>query len=293
MSTAAAPSIGDLWHLANTFYSDAAETTPADPTTATLTVRDPNGTTLTVTSSLVHDGTGEYHYDWSPLVGGPHEIRWVGTGAVQVVAPSTIVVRSELNAALVTPEDAMAILGTSGNNNPQLVARLVVVCSEHVQNYCGRRFLPLSASPSAKTFRVRPGAQMINLAPWDFQAADGATVVIDPTGSAQTLTLETDFYIAPENSPYGMADRVMLQWPLQSSQGLATRVDVTATWGWLAVPQPVVQATMHWVKNILTGVSAWPQGAQMDPAEFQPGAEGVVPPAARQLLAPFRHIVAA
>jgi hypothetical protein len=286
MSDVGTIDLGDAITLVHAFLT--AGGVPADPTTVTLTIRDPSGMVASETPNRT--GVGTYSFVFQPTLPGAHEVIWKGTGAFTASGLDTFVVRSDLGAALITVDDAAAVLGTTGISNTDLIARLAIVCSEHVQNYCGRRFLPVSASPSAKTFRARAGATALSCAPWDFQIEPGATVVIDPTGSAQTLTAEIDYYLAPENSAYGMADRVMLQSPLQWTQG-ATRIDVTATWGWPAVPAAVAQATALWVRDILRGVSAFPQAAQYEQEPATP--EGLVPPAARQLLSPFRHWVMA
>lgn len=66
-----------------------ANGTPADPTTITLMIGKPNGTSETVTGgSIVRDGTGEYHYDYTVDQEGLHSYRWQGTGAVEAATPT-------------------------------------------------------------------------------------------------------------------------------------------------------------------------------------------------------------
>lgn len=286
------PNVGDLWRLNGKFYSDAALTIPADPTTTTLTITDPFGTIVTV-GSPTRDSMGVFHYDWTPLVGGAHEIVWKGTGAVQVVSPETIIVRSGLDQALATTQYIQGVLGSTGSGNPDLIARLALVCSEHIMQHCNRRFLPIDGAPSTKRFRARAGDRVISLVPWDFQSAASVTVVVDaPSGGGWTLISEDDFFIAPENSVFGVADRIMLQMPLPGFRAGASRVDVTATWGWPALPPQVMEACAYWVRDLLRAVSAYPQAQQLEEGT-QIAADGVVPAVCRQLLSPFRHVVVA
>lgn len=81
--------IGDIRTLTCRFYSDAAMTTPAAPTAVTLTIRDPYGAILTPGIPPAAVAT----YDYAPLVGGMHEIRWVGTGAVAAADQEQLFVR--------------------------------------------------------------------------------------------------------------------------------------------------------------------------------------------------------
>jgi hypothetical protein len=55
--------------------------TTLDPTTITLKVKDPNGTTTTY-SSPTKDSQGNYHQDVTPTVSGTWWYAWGGTGAV-------------------------------------------------------------------------------------------------------------------------------------------------------------------------------------------------------------------
>lgn len=293
MSQTTVPNVGDLWVLQQTFYNSPAEIDPddrADPTSVSLTIRDPHGAVLDATAPVVRDSVGLFHYDWTPAIGGPHEITWHGTGAVQVVSPETLIVRTGLDQALATTQYIEGVLGTTGKGNPDLVARLAPVCSEHIMNHCNRRFLPAGAS-STKRFRANPGSRVISLAPWDFQDDQTVSVVVDaPSGGGQTLVLEDDFYIAPEASPWGIADRIMLQMPLIGWR--ATRIDVTATWGWTAIPSPVAEACAFWVRDLIRSVSAYPQQAQLEEA-LSLAADGVMPSQCRQMLKPFKHEVLA
>lgn len=51
-----------------------------DPTTVTLRIKPPSGSTVVVTNAT-KDSVGNYHYDYTPTLKGKHYYRWEGTGA--------------------------------------------------------------------------------------------------------------------------------------------------------------------------------------------------------------------
>lgn len=70
--------IGDGVRLACTF-TDAINGALVDPTTVTLALRLPDGTTPT--TSPVKDSTGKYFFDFTTTLAGVHWFRWAGTGS--------------------------------------------------------------------------------------------------------------------------------------------------------------------------------------------------------------------
>ena len=91
MSTPNTYDVGDLIILTGRFFSDAAQTAPADPTAEVVRVKDPLG--VTTTPVVTKTGTGVYTAPLTPANAGMYEIRWEGTGAVQAVAQERIFVR--------------------------------------------------------------------------------------------------------------------------------------------------------------------------------------------------------
>lgn len=73
-----------------TFYSDEAQTTPADPTGVTFTIRPPDAGATTYTygtdAELVKSGTGVYYVIWGTASAadgvGEYFYRFAGTGSV-------------------------------------------------------------------------------------------------------------------------------------------------------------------------------------------------------------------
>lgn len=85
--------IGDVVRLSVDFKVGSTLT---DPTTVTLKIMDPAGTTSTFTyagAQVVKDATGEYHYDYSPTTAGEYHWRWEGTGSAKAASEGTFIVR--------------------------------------------------------------------------------------------------------------------------------------------------------------------------------------------------------
>jgi hypothetical protein len=81
---------GDLVRLGNTFTNFAGVGT--NPTTVTLTVRDPSGNDST--PSATSDGSGVYHYDLTLDEAGTWYYKWQGTGTIVAVSEGTIIVQA-------------------------------------------------------------------------------------------------------------------------------------------------------------------------------------------------------
>lgn len=81
--------VGDIVRLTCSFFLDEEMTIPAAPSAVALTIRDPFGDVVTPSVSPAAVAT----HDYELLVGGMHEIRWVGTGVVQAAEQERIFVR--------------------------------------------------------------------------------------------------------------------------------------------------------------------------------------------------------
>lgn len=68
---------------------------PADPSSVTVRIRKPNGTTLTQTfpGAVIKDGIGQYHLDVIVDLPGYWVYRWEGSGALQESAQDVFLVR--------------------------------------------------------------------------------------------------------------------------------------------------------------------------------------------------------
>lgn len=74
--------IGDQVTLAVTFTDDSDVAT--DPTTVTLTVREPSGAETDVTPT--NTATGCYTATWDIAMNGRHVVTWTGTGTIDAVS---------------------------------------------------------------------------------------------------------------------------------------------------------------------------------------------------------------
>lgn len=70
--------IGDGVRLACTF-TNATNGALVDPTTVTLSLRLPDGTTPTATPTK--ESTGKYYFDYTTAQPGVHWYRWAGVGS--------------------------------------------------------------------------------------------------------------------------------------------------------------------------------------------------------------------
>jgi hypothetical protein len=80
---------GQTVRLSAVFRLDGVE---ADPSSVSL--RLSGAESRIVSSEIVKDGTGQYHYDFVPDH-GIYYYKWVGSGAVTVSAQKSFVVDSE------------------------------------------------------------------------------------------------------------------------------------------------------------------------------------------------------
>lgn len=64
----------------------------ADPTTASVVVRQPDGTETTYTSELTHVGVGVYTLTFAPATPGRWYVKGVGTGNVVAVDEDYVLV---------------------------------------------------------------------------------------------------------------------------------------------------------------------------------------------------------
>lgn len=72
--------VGTLVQIDGTFAD--SQGTPVDPTQVTAEVRLPGGTIVILTGQVQRISTGVYSVDYTPTVGGVHQYRMAGTGAV-------------------------------------------------------------------------------------------------------------------------------------------------------------------------------------------------------------------
>jgi hypothetical protein len=80
--------VGDGVRLQATFSS--LDGVPTDPTTVSVKVTDPGGTTTTYTyagGDITKAATGIFRYTLSITLAGRYAYKWFGTGTVQAASP--------------------------------------------------------------------------------------------------------------------------------------------------------------------------------------------------------------
>lgn len=129
------------------------------------------------------------------------------------------------------------------------IARLITAASYWLSAECGRQFYQ-DASTSVRKFEPsEDDCLYID----DFSTTTGLVVV----DNGQTLTLDSDFYVAPLNGKGPTGESVAyyvlhkfndMEW---LDTGAGPSVSVTARWGWPAVPPAVKQGVIEVVSDLL------------------------------------------
>ncbi len=155
----------------------------------------------------------------------------------------------------IQPEELRAYIGSDTTNFEDLIQLCCTAASRSIEGICGRSFVD-AGSVSARRFSpCDPYYVDVD----DFSTTSGLIVQTD-TGYnfsyGTTLTLNTDFFVEPVNQLRGA-----LPWPYTRLVATAlsnltypfpplTRawrqptIQVTARWGWAAVPAPIKDACL-------------------------------------------------
>ena len=151
----------------------------------------------------------------------------------------------------ITLDDFKNYLFPAGNGgsveDPQMQAAITAACRS-IDSYCARRFY-VDTTTSARYYQAEE-AYCLHVD--DFSTLTGLTVKTDSYDNGtydQTWTINTDFIVFPTNRERDGITGL----PYDEIHGLKTRyfpyggnrpyrVEVTAKWGWAAVPDSVIQA---------------------------------------------------
>jgi hypothetical protein len=145
-----------------------------------------------------------------------------------------------------TLAEVKAALRLTDNVDDTLLEKAIESASRRIDGYCGRWFYKTSAT----AVTMYPQNIYFLQFPNDVSSTTGLIVKTDTAGDgtyATTLTLGTDFIIEPTNAtlrgyPYQNIQMVGGQTlPLYVTPSFPT-VQVTAQWGWSAIPSDVSQA---------------------------------------------------
>lgn len=248
------------------FYSGAAELatltnvfrvngTATDPTTVTLVVTSPGGTATTYTYSLgeiTKTATGTYTKDVPCAEAGRWRAVWTGTGAASDVQRVDWEVESSTAETYASLARLKKHLGNiTEETRDELLVGALMGASRAIDRTTGRHAggFSLAGTASARTFR--PHGRVVN-------DCDGQRLLVDEIGSSGSLAVEVGTaggtYTALSASAYETGPENALtigepvSWLLMLNSWWAvsptTRIRVTARWGWPAVPDQIVQATL-------------------------------------------------
>jgi hypothetical protein len=195
--------------------------------------------------------------------------------------------------AYATLAELRSFVGIDDAADDTTLSLALSVAQRQVDDWCGRTFD--SVSLSARTMRAINAWTLVLDPGWDIQTATGLIVQTDDDDDGTyetTWTITTDFVLGSSGVGYDGASG----WPCTSLRAVGSRtwptatlrpaVQITATWGWAAVPVPVKQATLLLAaeafksKDAPFGVAAF--------GEFGPLRVRANPMVA-QLLARYRH----
>ena len=121
--------------------------------------------------------------------------------------------------------------------------RSVEAASRMIDNYCGRFFYD-SGSATAKAFQAR---HPYRLEVPDFSTTSGLVVKTDTSddGTYDTTVDASDYQVEPVAPEAGWPfERIVYLDNLWPTTGRRARVQVTAQWGWAAVPTEVEQTCL-------------------------------------------------
>ncbi|HMI48899.1 MAG TPA: hypothetical protein VK481_09540 [Gemmatimonadaceae bacterium] len=149
---------------------------------------------------------------------------------------------------IIADTDLGAYLGIHDTEDATGISAAAAAGSQAVVEYCGRSFDKTAlASPTARVFRAGLYDCMVD----DFWETTALIVKLDYGADGtyeSTWTINTDFYLEPLNGLLGGQtwpySRIVATNARTFPQASRPAVQVTAAWGWAAVPDAVRQATL-------------------------------------------------
>lgn len=229
-----------------------------DPTAISLTVTDPVGTATTYTyaaSQITKTSTGIYTKTITGNLVGTWSFVWTGTGTAADVQDGTfdIAAAAPNNTSYCTKDEAKNWLQITDTNDDALLDIIIPAVSRWIEGETGQRFY-LDAALTTRTFEATNRYQ---LPVDDIGDTTGLLVKTDASGDGtfEVTWSATDWEPLPPNAatqgpepePWTMLRAVGTQtFPLAYTGLLARRdrVQVTAKWGWPAVPSGIKQACL-------------------------------------------------
>lgn len=146
-------------------------------------------------------------------------------------------------------------IDSSDPTQDETIRFLINSASQRIMTYCDREFKTTVSNPATRTVPiVENGCYTdIDFGRWDAQSV--TTVVLDTQlGQTGTTITNTQYQPLPIGQPDGVIRSLRLIYPVSSGyvpDGSHRQAAVTGTWGWPAVPDRVIHATVETVKEWL------------------------------------------
>jgi hypothetical protein len=228
-------------------YSPTLDDVPTDATVV-LTVTAPDGTTTTPTP--VHAGTGVYEAEFEVTMAGNWVWKWKATGTVVDVEDGWLIVEAPVASDMyASVAELRARFRLEDADDDEMLTKAIRAASRHIDDMCNRRFY----ADSTATARIYYPRDCYRVDVDDLWTTTGLVVKLDDgTNTFPTTVAAADYQLEPLNGVVSGAsgwpyDRIRLivanvGWP--SYWNRRASVQVTAKWGWAAVPAPVRDACL-------------------------------------------------
>jgi hypothetical protein len=244
-------SASELATLANTF---AVNGTPTDPTSVSLAVTAPSGTTTTYTyagGTVAKTGTGAYRKDVACTEAGTWSYVWTGTGPASDAAAGTWdVYDTDLGRLYATVEMLKSRLGITSTTDDAEVYAACFAASRAVEHHCQSLFWR-TPTGTARTFTpddrhlvtLPAFCTLVSVAELATGVGDGEFGTVWSADEYQMLPANPS--AAPEPRPYDAVRAVAGRtFPTPGVSRRSDLVRITGVYGWPATPWGVKQAAL-------------------------------------------------
>ncbi len=236
--------VGDRLYIEHRVYTPFSDPPTLVNATVALAVTDPAGAVSSPT--VTNASTGVYQASFDLATAGVWYWRWTVSGTVVEVVDGqeTAVNPTPPPYAILDQLKDMRKITTTDRDADMTQALLTA--SRRIDRATGERQFWLDKTASQRIFRPRGRTYCAEEGEWLIVDDIGATAgMIVEIGDGTTWTAVTDYQTGPDNaiakrSPVTRLLRPSSTWWTSAN----AQVRVTARWGWPAVPEEIVRATL-------------------------------------------------
>lgn len=244
--------IGDSVKLTFTVRDEAGAL--IDATTA-IKVTKPDGTFVTPDPTITHAGTGTYTAIIAIDTAGTWLYRWTATGAATTAEDGQFYAAANATTAVYTTLAELRValsLKPTDTEDDEDLQDAILVASRAVEQDCQRIFY---SKTDTRSFRAQ-GLWCLRLDTFnDLVSVTTLKTDADGDGTFETTWSAGDYQLlcadgtpntnaGPEPRPYTQIRAVGARsFPVVCSTGRTNLVQITGTWGWPQVPDPIRRAT--------------------------------------------------